>query len=203
MFGCGKNRVWYLLQKWHVKNANILALTTPPLPIFLEDEHKSQQFWSENRYTENCDPLPLWFLYNSMTSWYLFSFSRRHYIDPREAANICFQMHLTLVLMVRIELWIVTVTMPKLHFWKQEGKVQILDVLRKNTNCIFCVCLKTHLIVSRLLKINQMYQVIWLTYSWILPNFTIPNSIVNIGCHKDLSDDFWKTFHWLGIITLW
>ena len=73
----------------------------------------------------------------------------------------------------------------------------------KNTNCIFCVCLKTHLIVSRLLKINQMYQVIWLTYSWIIPNFTIPNSIVNIGCHKDLSDDFWKTFHWLGNITLW
>ena len=67
----------------------------------------------------------------------MFSFSRRHYIDPREAANICFQMHLTLVLIVRIEWWSVTVTMPKWHFWKQEGKVQILDMLRKNTNCIF------------------------------------------------------------------
>ena len=35
MFGSGKNRVWYLLQKWNVKNANILALTTPPSLFFV------------------------------------------------------------------------------------------------------------------------------------------------------------------------
>ena len=35
MFGFGKNRVWYLLQKWHVKNAKKMVLTTPP-SLFLQ-----------------------------------------------------------------------------------------------------------------------------------------------------------------------
>jgi len=30
MFGFGKNRVWYLLQKRNVKNSKKMALTTPP-----------------------------------------------------------------------------------------------------------------------------------------------------------------------------